>query len=397
MPNFRSVHPSALQFTMSDGSVRSIMPMINPAEDTFRLNLPERIPDTVDGFCDLGIKKRDGVSFNLIYTARVQFGRSTADAAEEPDHLRMRLVARPGRGPILVVRFRGQPAPGAVVKLFPEEGEPVELKTDAEGRLDHALIAKERTAFLGKWSEKSPGKRDGKSYGEVRYYATLTIAPAVTAKPPAAAKSPSGAAFAVLPEAVNSFGGAVLGDWLYVYSGHTGQTHHYDQSTTTKHFRRLNLKDRTRWEELPCGPALQGVVLLADQYSLYRIGGMAAHNRPGQPNDLESVAEFARYDPRARSWAPLPAMPSPRSTHDAVLVGSKIYVVGGWRLPGGGSENAEFLDTALVFDLAQNDEHWESLPTPPFRRRALAAASIKGKVYTLGGLNENGKGISGSR
>ena len=232
------------------------------------------------------------MSFNLIYTARVQFGRSTADAAEEPDHLRMRLVARPGRGPILVVRFRGQPAPGAVVKLFPEEGEPVELKTDAEGRLDHALIAKERTAFLGKWSEKSPGKRDGKSYGEVRYYATLTIAPAVTAKPPAAAKSPSGAAFAVLPEAVNSFGGAVLGDWLYVYSGHTGQTHHYDQSTTTKHFRRLNLKDRTRWEELPCGPALQGVVLLADQYSLYRIGGMAAHNRPGQPNDLESVAEL---------------------------------------------------------------------------------------------------------
>jgi prepilin-type N-terminal cleavage/methylation domain-containing protein len=31
VPNFRSVHPSTLQFTMGDGSVRAIMPTINPA------------------------------------------------------------------------------------------------------------------------------------------------------------------------------------------------------------------------------------------------------------------------------------------------------------------------------------------------------------------------------
>jgi hypothetical protein len=45
----------------------------------------------------------------------------------------------------------------------------------------------------------------------------------------------------------------------------------------------------------------------------------------------------------------------------------------------------------LVFDLAQKDGRWEELPTPPFRRRALAVASIKGKVYVLGGLTEHGK------
>ena len=101
-----------------------------------------------------------------------------------------------------------------------------------------------------------------------------------------------------MPEAVNSFGGAVLGDWLYVYSGHTGKTHQYDESTTTKHFRRLNLKDRSTWEELPCGPAIQGVVLIAHQNCLYRIGGMAAHNRPGEPNNLKSVAEFAQFEPQ---------------------------------------------------------------------------------------------------
>ena len=159
------------------------------------------------------------------------------------------------------------------------------------------------------------------------------------------------APFALLPEAINSFGGAVLGDWLYVYSGHTGATHKYNNGTTTKHFRRLNLKDRQTWEELPCGPALQGVTLVADRDSLYRIGGMSAHQKPGQPNDLVSVADFARFDPVAKTWTELPALPEPRSTHDAVVVGDKLYVVGGWSMRGGDSTSAEFLEDALVFDL----------------------------------------------
>jgi hypothetical protein len=82
------------------------------AEDTFRVNLPEPRPDMVDGFCDLGVKTRGGTSFNLIYTARVQFGPLAAGAADEADHLRMRLVARSGQAPVIVVRFRGQPASG---------------------------------------------------------------------------------------------------------------------------------------------------------------------------------------------------------------------------------------------------------------------------------------------
>jgi Kelch motif len=176
------------------------------------------------------------------------------------------------------------------------------------------------------------------------------------------------------------------------------RTHHYDENTTTRHFRRLNLKDRSAWQELTCGPALQGVVLVAHHDCLYRIGGMAAHNRPGQPNDLESIAEFARFDPRAKLWTALPPMPSPRSTHDAVVVGGKIYVFGGWRLAGGGSENAEFLDTALMFDLNQKDGRWESLPTPPFRRRALAAASIKGRLThrLLPGISDDLLAVGGN-
>jgi N-acetylneuraminic acid mutarotase len=363
-------------------------------EDTYRVNLPEPCPEAIDGFCDLGMMKRNGTTFRLIYTARVQLRTAPDGTAEAPDHLRLRLVARPGPVPIVVVSFRGKPAPGAVVKAFPEEGESVELKADAQGRVEYRPATEGRAGLLAKWSEKTSGTLDGQSYDEVRYYATLTVAPADTVKGSAVTVAPSRFPFATLPEAINSFGGAVLGDWLYVYSGHIGATHGYHGGTATKHFYRLSLKDRTTWEELPCGPALQGVTLVAHRDHLYRIGGMAAHNRPGEPDDLVSVADFARFDPKSKTWTDLPPLPSPRSTHDAVVVGDKIYVVGGWSMHGGDSSNAEFLDTALVCDLSQAEPRWEELPAPPFRRRALAAASIQRKIYVLGGLTEDGKVVN---
>ncbi len=360
-------------------------------KDTYRVKLPEPCPGVIDGFCDLGVMKRNGTAFLLVYTARVQFGPSAPEAAEISDDLRVRLVARAGQAPIVVVNFRGKPAPGAVVKVYPEDGEPQELKADAQGRLEYPPAAEGRAGLLVKWTERKTGEREGKHYDEVRYYATLTVAPSVAAGSRAANASPSAAPLAVLPEAINSFGGAVLGDWLYVYGGHTGKTHSYSRQAVAKHFRRLNLRDRRTWEELPCGPALQGLTLVSHGGRLYRIGGMSPRNRPGEPSDLVSVADFARFDPESKTWTDMPPLPTPRSTHDAVVVGDKIYVVGGWSMNGGDSANAEFLGTALVFDLARAGAGWEDLPTPPFRRRALAVGATGGKAYVIGGLTEDGK------
>ena len=355
-------------------------------DETYRVRLPEALPIQIDGMCDMGLKTRNGASFRLLYTARLQFGPAPSSEIEDNDQLRLRLEARPGKPPIVAVRFRGRPAPEAVIKAYPLEGEPIELMADANGLTDPHGVAEGRTALLAEWIEKKPGELDGKRFEEIRYYATLTVA----SPPPPKAASNETVHFAFLPEAVNSFGGAVLGDWLYVYSGHTEKTHKYHVGATTRQFRRLNLRDRTTRERLPCGPALQGVALVAHRDHLYRIGGMSARNQPGSPNDLVSVADFTRFDPRTKTWTDLPPLPKPRSTHDAVVVGDKIYVIGGWSLRGGDSIGAEFLDTALVFDLARPDLRWENLPTPPFRRRALAAASINEKVYVVGGLTEDG-------
>ena len=193
-----------------------------------------------------------------------------------------------------------------------------------------------------------------------------------------------------MPEpAVNSFGGAVLGDWLYVYSGHVGRTHRYSVETTSKLFRRLNLKDRTTWEVLPMAKDVQGVALVTDGKFLYRIGGMSARNQPGQPQDMHSVADFARFDPESKTWTDLPPMPQPRSTHDAAVIGRTVYVVGGWTMKGG-SEESEFLEGAVAFDLSKPEEGWKTIEQP-FQRRALSAAEAGGKLYVLGGLNDLGK------
>jgi hypothetical protein len=186
--------------------------------------------------------------------------------------------------------------------------------------------------------------------------------------------------------AVNSFGGAVVGDWLYVYSGHTGVTHAYSVETTSRHFRRLNLKDRTTWEELPMGSDLQGLALVSDGKSVYRIGGMSARNQPGKEQDLYSVADFARFDPDSKVWINLAPLPQPRSTHDAAVIGRKIYVVGGWSMMGAKTA-PPYCSDALVFDLDQPESGWKSFEQP-FRRRALSAAEAGGKLYVLGGLND---------
>jgi hypothetical protein len=82
-------------------------------------------------------------------------------------------------------------------------------------------------------------------------------------------------------------------------------------------------------------------------------------------------------------------MPAGRSSHDVVVTGDKLVVVGGWQMKGKG-EKSVWHDTALILDLTAKVLKWESVPQP-FRRRALTAAAVGTKVYVLGGLGAEGK------
>jgi hypothetical protein len=338
-----------------------------------------KLPPTIDAARDPGVRTRGGASYRLYYTARAQTAPASARDDECGDKLRARLVVDEGKAAVQVL-FDGKPVAGARIKVYPDGGAPEELTADVAGLAAVAGVAEGKAALWANWGDGKAGEVGGKPFSETRYYATLTFHPQ-----DGAVRGPS--AFAEMPApAVNSFGGAVLGDWLYVYSGHVGRTHQYSVETTSRHFRRLNLKDRTTWEDLPMGKDVQGVALVTDGKSVYRVGGMSARNQPGHEHDLHSVADFARFDPDSGAWTDLPPLPQARSTHDAVVIGRTVYAVGGWTMRGA-SDEAQYLENAAAFDLDHPERGWRTIEQP-FRRRALSAGEAGGKLYVLGGLND---------
>lgn len=191
-----------------------------------------------------------------------------------------------------------------------------------------------------------------------------------------------------MPQAVSSFGAVVHDGHLYIYGGHAGKTHSYDTKSVLGTFHRLPLKDAAQWEELPGGPIAQGLNLTAHRGKIYRVGGMQPRNAPGQPADNHSLADCAFFDPTTKRWQDLPALPAPRSSHDVVVVGDSLVVVGGWQLRGRG-ESPLWHDTTAILDLAAEKPQWKTIPQP-FQRRALTAAVIGSQVYVIGGLSADG-------
>lgn len=192
-----------------------------------------------------------------------------------------------------------------------------------------------------------------------------------------------------LPKPVTSFGATVADGHVYLYGGHSGKAHNYSTETTLGQLIRLDIANPKKWEELASGPIAQGVALVAYDGKLYRIGGMQPRNGRTEKSDLRSLDSASRFDPKTGKWEDLPAMPSGRSSHDAVVVGDTIYVFGGWTMNGPGKEN-DWLTTGLALDLKKQPLKWESIEQP-YKRRALTMAALDGKVYVIAGLNSEGK------
>ena len=199
---------------------------------------------------------------------------------------------------------------------------------------------------------------------------------------------PPAQALAPMPEAVTSFGAVSHDGWLYVCGGHKGERHEYSAPMVSGAFHRLQLAQGTTWEKLPDTLPAQGAPLAAHGTHVYRIGGMAARNTPGEKADLHSHATVTRYDIRRGAWEDYTPLPEPRSSHDAVFVGDTLYVAGGWTLSGAASKG-RWLDTLLRLEPRSSQPRWEPIPQP-FQRRALALASLGDRLYCLGGMDATG-------
>ncbi|MEO0531482.1 MAG: hypothetical protein AAF266_13040 [Planctomycetota bacterium] len=274
----------------------------------------------------------------------------------------------------------GKPLPGVLATLTNEAGgEGVGAKTNRSGIAAFDMTSVEdglNGLMVMHIDKKDSGEVDGKPYRSATRILTATFnyqtdaAAKVSALPP-------------LPQAIASFGAAVSDGWLYVYGGHIGQAHDHSRDNLTGHFRRIRLGGG-EWEELRAGPPLQGLPMVAHDGRLYRVGGLDARNASGEEEDLHSVSDFARYDPATNEWTDLAPLPNPRSSHNAVVVDGKLYVVGGWALSG--DSDGDWQAGALTYDLTAADPKWEGLPEPPFKRRALAISHVGGRVAVLCGM-----------
>ncbi|BDC49064.1 hypothetical protein F183_A13800 [Bryobacterales bacterium F-183] len=324
----------------------------------------------VHGAVEMGVMQlgRAPKPFLLTYYPKTLLGNGFGTEAVGGKPVELIPMGKPGALVFHAVA-NGKPLVGAdVVVILPSGGEK-RVKTDASGNTE-VFTATGRYGAWTRFFEPGNGEREGKTFDELRHYATIVFD--VTPR------------FATLPEATSSFGSVVDNGWLYVYGGHIAKTHTYDTQAVSGKFHRVRLDDPTKWEALPEGPALQGMNLAAYQGDIYLVGGMAPRNKPGDPADIHSTADVHKFDVKNRKWVPMPALNAPRSSHDVVVIDGKMIVSGGWNLKG---EGQEWPATIEILDLKAAKPVWKTEPQP-FKRRALMAAAHDGKMYVIGGLTD---------
>lgn len=206
---------------------------------------------------------------------------------------------------------------------------------------------------------------------------------------PAKAHGAQPATIPALPKPVTSFGAAVVNDHLYVLGGHVGDPHDYSKEAVSLDFLRIDLKKPVRWEKLPETRALQGLAVVGHGRHVYRLGGLEPRNSEGQEGDLHSTAEVARFDVKTSKWEGCTPLPEPRSSHDAVVVGDEVIVVGGWKMEGKGVKGA-WLKTVWSADLSAWPIKWKQISETPFERRAMSVAATEGKIVAVGGIEPRG-------
>jgi hypothetical protein len=356
---------------------------------------PKNLTGTFALAHEYGVITRGEATFLLNYAAKAYTG--PAESWRELAKPLAKLDVVPRREAdrlVFEARFDGQPVEGAQVVVDTPDLDRIEGTTDAKGNFSVPVKADGTFAARVRHVESRAGQQDDKAYTDVRHYQTVTLAlgetkapsskPNPSAKPEKSVKS---ATLPDLPRGITSFGAAIVGDQVYVYGGNTGTAHEYYREGQSDEFLVLDLAKPKAWKKLGTVPRRQGLAVVPHGRYVYRVGGFEALNEQGGERNLASTRDFARFDTKTGQWEQLADLPEPRSSHDAVVIGDRLYVVGGWSLS---TEDSVWLDTALVADLSAKEIRWEQLPNPPFHRRALAAGEHDGRLVVIGGMQEEG-------
>jgi hypothetical protein len=377
---------------LRDDQGRDTLLTLVRGQHSFTVALGASQRGVVRGMADLGVNDRGSKPHLLLYYPKTIVGDAFAPQARLGDAVPIEIVPSGAPGAVrLQLIARGNTHSGQITVILPDGSQQM-ADTDDEGWTE-VFSQRGRYGAWARFWETTPGERGGKSYAEIRHYATLVFDAGIGTGATQSSAERRATRIATLPEATSSFGAAASDGWLYVYGGHVVPTHFYSTEAVSGRFSRLRLADGKTWESLPDGPPVQGMNLAAHGGKIYRVGGMQPRNKPGEPQDIHSIADVARFDPATGKWETLPPLPVPRSSHDVVVVGNTLVVVGGWTLKG--KERTEWPDSIEMLDLGAPSLVWKRAPQP-FKRRALIAAAVGGKVYVLGGFDEKSQVVKGS-
>ena len=140
--------------------------------------LPDQ-PAVLSAFADRGVVTHKGESFIIYLAAYAQSRALESDQAGNlglgDDQVRLLLVSRPDGPPVVLTTWKGRPAANAAVKIFHGQGDPTETHTDSRGEIPCPDLREGPWSLLVQVVDKTAGQRDGRSYTEIRYKATLAI------------------------------------------------------------------------------------------------------------------------------------------------------------------------------------------------------------------------------
>lgn len=107
---------------------------------------------------------------------------------------------------------------------------------------------------------------------------------------------------------------------------------------------------------------------------IYIVGGLTA------TGVTDAVEE---YDPAANRWRLRARLPQPVHHPAAAALGGKLYVIGGFVV----RAFIIWIATDAVYEFDPTTDRWRPRASLPTRRGALAAVSLDGKIYAVGGTD----------
>lgn len=189
----------------------------------------------------------------------------------------------------------------------------------------------------------------------------------------------------------SSFGAVSVGESIYVVGGHKGYEHTYPPESFSKEVYRYDSKTN-RWTRLAdkISP-VHGVTVAHYNGFIYAFGGFA-YDSSFDPK-WKSLKSIERYNIALNKWEVIGDLPEPRSSNAIAVIGSKVYLVGGWNATPkhAGDRDGTFHKSVVVFDMKNETSVYAPFVVPAKARRAFTATTRDQKLIIAGGITQGGR------